>query len=128
MSRRAAADPVRLAMGLIMGFSLVSGCQHAEYAQRRLDQRAANLSWTVGQLEKSEASRPGNLNRTVTLLGDIAEEDAQQLDRNLRWMGRMIQSDARRFEERQPVYRRTILDILDGQPEAIEKTAIDLFY
>ena len=45
-----------------------------------------------------------------------------------RWFGSILESDARRFEARQPIYRATILDILDGKVENLEKTAIDLFY
>ena len=40
----------------------------------------------------------------------------------------MIESDVRRFEARQPAYRDVILDLLDGKPENLEHTAIDLFY
>ena len=86
------------------------------------------MNWTLNQIAESERSRPGKLGNTVALMGDVVKEDAAQLDSNLRWFGSIIQSDARRFEERQPAYRATILDILDGNPEAIENTAIDLFY
>jgi hypothetical protein len=112
----------------VCSIALLSGCQHSDYAQRRISERERNLAWTVDQYVESERSRPAKFRNSIALMGRIAEEDAHQLDYNLRWFGSMIESDARRFEARQPIYRATILDILDGKPESIEKTAIDLFY
>jgi hypothetical protein len=128
MARHANADAARLVISALLVLGPATGCQHADYSQRRLDQRNATLIWTVQQLEKSEASRPDKLDWTFTQIKDVLNDDAQKLDRNVHWIGRIIQSDARRFEDRQPDYRRVILDILDGKPEAIEMNAIDLFY
>lgn len=111
---------------ILIAFS--TGCRHGDYSQARLDHRGNSLSWTVSQFEQSEASRPRKLAWTFDEFGRIAAEDARQLDRNWRGLQSIIESDARRFEQRQPLYRKVILDVLDGHPEAIEKTAIDLFY
>lgn len=107
---------------------LLTGCQQSSHGQRRIVERERSMNWTVNQIVASERSRPAKLRSSLELMGHIVEEDARQLNYNTRWFGRIIESDARRFKERQPAYRATILDILDGKPEAIEKTAIDLFY
>lgn len=83
---------------------------------------------TLNVYLQSERERPQKLERTIALMGHVIEEDAAQLDRNTRWFAKIIESDVRRFEERQPLYRAVILDLLDGKPENLEHNAIDLFY
>ena len=106
----------------------LTGCQQSNYGQRRLAERERGMAYTLNTYIQSERERPQKLERTVTLMGHIIEEDAAQLDYNTRWFGKMIESDVRRFEARQPAYRDVILDLLDGKPENLEHTAIDLFY
>src|SRR5262245_14894696 len=128
MLDRRAGKVDRRSFACFAAAALLIGCQQSDYANRRLYERNRNMAWTVDQYLDSEASRPRKLNETIELFGDVIEEDAHKLDRSARWIGKIFESDARRFDERQPIYRRVILDILDGKPETLEHTAIDLFY
>lgn len=104
------------------------GCQHSDYADRRLEHRLAGAERTLKAWQDSEASRPGKLERDFQYVGKEFQERSQKFDRSIRGAGEYLARDVKRFEARQEDYRHEIWRILWGKPETIEKTAIDMFY
>jgi hypothetical protein len=96
--------------------------------EKRHARRTLRLERTAGAIERSEASRPERLGRTVSVLAPRLERDAKSVERDVETLGYYIQRDFDRWAERQPLYWDTAGRLLWGDPDSIPSTAIILFW
>ena len=106
-----------------------TGCQHQDLAERRARMRRDNIARTVNMIERSEASRPARMGRTLTAIDRRARLDARNTVLNGERVENQVKRSFRRWQDRQPYYRKGIdRFLLRGKPENIEPTAIILFW
>lgn len=86
------------------------------------------MTRALESIESSEARRPDNLKKAGEFIARDLEVHAEKLEVSLNRLKGMIEADAERFAERQPLYQRKLTEILRGQPEEIGPAAIIMFY
>lgn len=101
---------------------LLAGCNDPS-SRRLIQRRTENMAWTARQFRQHEEERPDSLAWTLNALRHQHEEDVQASADNPRRVGRMIQNEFDRWEERQPAYREEIRTQLQGEPDNIRRTA-----
>ena len=105
-----------------------AGCQNQKLAEQRSKARIEKLGRAPQIWAASERGRPA---KTVQMLkhGEwYIQHQAEELDRNGREAGRLIERELRRPEERGPALGEWGLKLLYGKPERIEGNAIILFF
>lgn len=120
----------RLSVGLL-AVSLLAGCTptaNSRYADRRLDARVRGMGRTLNEFARNEGKRPAYLAADFAFIGEDVAHDGWQLDRDLRWWDKQLRHEFERFANRQPDYWREAARVFGGEPEHIERNAIDLFY
>jgi len=124
-------QPLRLAIGCALGAALAlgaTGCQNQKLAEQRSRTRIERLEHTTQIWAASERGRPA---KTVQMLrhGEwYIQHQTEELDRNGREAGRLIEREFRRPEDRGPALGEWGLKLLYGKPERIERNAIILFF
>jgi hypothetical protein len=108
--------------------ALSTGCQQSLHADHRLDQRLEKLRGTANAVAKGEAIRPAKLAEMGRRIDHETRSDAAKFERDLREAHRLAALDIRRWNERQPLYRKSIAREFWGKPQNIETVFIDLFY
>jgi len=125
-SMRTWCGGIRVALTALAGLAALAGCRNPQ-AERRLAEREASLRWTAHAWADREQPAPQRLRADAEFMRNNIDRDARLLDRDVRAFRAYLEYDLRRFQERQPEYRRKIDEILRGQPEHIERTAIIMF-
>ncbi len=122
---------IPIVAGAVMAALMMSatGCQHQDLAERRARMRRDKVARTVNLIERSEASRPGRMGRTLTAIDRRARLDARNTARNGERVENQVKRNFRRWHDRQREYREGInRHFLRRRPENIEPTAIILFW
>lgn len=106
------------------------GCAPREQRllERRLAHRTESAAWAAKSLAWREQAGPERLARDFEYIGRWVADDARKLDKNLKVVGERIKHDFERWEERQPLYREKLAEILLGDPAEVPSTAIIMFF
>ena len=112
-------------LAAIAGF--LPGCHdpaHQAVVQRRVD----GMKNTVSVFENMERRRPQNMADTIDVARDQYRHDVEKSRENPHLVGKAIQNEFDRFEDRQPQYRRDIEELLRGDPDNIKRTLPHMIY
>lgn len=112
----------------VVVLSLSAGCQHQQKADRRVAQRLENIRGVAEYVAKDGSRRSAKLAEMGRRIDREARRDAAKLARDVREVNRLAALDVRRWNERQPVYRKSIAREFWGKPQNIEPVFIDMFY
>ncbi|MCG3128926.1 MAG: hypothetical protein CHACPFDD_03822 [Phycisphaerae bacterium] len=104
------------------------GCAPSPRSDTRLAYRVANMANTIGIVEDAEVQRPRTFNDTLGVWTRGIEQDARKTGRHPELIDQYYRFQFKRWNDRQPFYRRTLEGVFSGQPERIEGNAITLFY
>lgn len=106
---------------------MLAGCQHKERARRAVDARWAKAGRTIETAIEREREGSARMSRTIRAFVADVQQDEIETRENFRELGRLIQADFRRWDQRQPDYAREVEALLRGKPEMLEPIAIELF-
>lgn len=128
-SRRQSCEILRsAALALAVGSAFIAGCAHSEMARQRAHMREDGMANSARVFVRHEAEAPERMNRTLAAVDEKHRADVLATDENGRKIDGWLEFDRRRWDERQPEYRRHIENQLNGKPESIEPNAILLFW
>jgi hypothetical protein len=103
-------------MGLALaGLGLAAGCDNP-LACQRIAQRQCSLKWTA------------RLKRDFEFIKQDEQTHREMFARDLCQIQARFDYDVQRWQERQCDYLRYFEEMLRGEPESLESTAIILFY
>lgn len=122
------ARALTLAALTVACLAAAAGCSSTAKSDTRLAYRVANVANTVGVIEDGEVVRPQKLDQTVRTWSRVLDEDARKTARHPALIDQYYRFEFKRWNDRQPFYRRMIEGMLAGHPEQIESNAIILFY
>jgi hypothetical protein len=115
-------------MGLALaGLGLAAGCDNP-LACQRIAQRQCSLKWTADALAYRECVAPERLKRDFEFIKQDEQTHREMFARDLCQIQARFDYDVQRWQERQCDYLRYFEEMLRGEPESLESTAIILFY
>ena len=106
---------------LLLILAVGVGCDQPNH-RWEISQREKNLRRTTHMFQDIEADRPDNLRRSVTMFQDQYEYDQRRTRENARRVDQAVQSEVDFWNEREPIYRQRIQELMQGDPGAIDRT------
>ncbi len=118
---------VAAVLPLVTAAVLVPGCTSPK-AQSQLAMREAQFQDTLNMARENEANRVERLDSTWSDAVSSYKRDTERFPLDVKGVGDAIRAEQKRWQERQGGYRQAIKEQLDGKPQNIPDTAIEMFY
>lgn len=110
-----------ISAALLAGLLTATGCNKPNH-QAEVAQRQENLRAMAGTLQSIERERPENMRRNLAMIKTQNQRDQEMFHEDLSTLDRAIRQEARYWQDSQPVYRKRIEELLQGDPGAIDRT------
>jgi hypothetical protein len=109
--------------GLVAGV----GCNKPNH-QAAVAQREENLRAMTGTLQSIERDRPENMRRNLAMIKAQDRRDQEMFHEDLSTLDRAARQEIRYWQDSQPVYRKRIEELMQGDPGAIDRTLPIILY
>jgi hypothetical protein len=116
-----------ISAALVAGWVTIAGCNKPNH-QAAVAQREDNLRGMVGTLQSIEGDRPENMRRNVGMIKSIDKRDQEMFHEDQLSLDRAIKQEARFWQDSQPVYRKRIEELMQGDPGSIDRTLPLILY
>ena len=110
----------------MLALTVSLGCNEQIHRQQ-VTQRRQSLERTVQRIEKSEARRPANLERTADQIAGWHERDLEKTGQMPDRIGQAIENDFERWERSKPIHKRRAHDLIKANPDSFERTTARMF-